>query len=168
MLELRYRSTTEALGEKWDYCAMCGPQSTRSVLKFDSGSTEPTADETITGGTSGDTGTLESVDVRSGTWAGGDAAGTMVLTSPTGDNTGSKTAAYCFQDNENLNGSSAGSNFATANGTGSVVRTGVVYPECDLVNYQGKNYCRPHFEFKFRNKFIDEAKMNINEGDRGK
>ena len=169
MLKLRYRDSTENLGEKWRPCVLCGPTSKRGLLYFDSGSTEPTAGETVTGATSADTGVLETCDVTSGTWAGGDAAGVMVLTTLTGDtafnrSTGAKAAV--FSDDENLNGSTSGNNFATANGNGSVCVSGILYPECDLVMYEGKEYCKAHFEFRYRNKLCDREKSTIDEGDR--
>lgn len=48
-------------------------------LGFDSGSTEIKADMEITGGTSGATAMVKEVVVTSGTWAGGDAAGFVIL-----------------------------------------------------------------------------------------
>lgn len=168
MLKLRYRKTTEVLGEKWDYCVWCGPQSIRSILHFDSGSSEPTVGETVTGATSGDTGVLAEVNLVTGSWAGGDAAGVFVLNTLTGSSINDKCNAYVFSDDENLNGSTTGNNFATANGAGSVTRTGIMYPESDLVFYRGKNYCRPHFEWRYKTEFIDDQKLKDLEGDRGK
>ena len=85
-------------------------------LAFDSGSVEPTVGETVTGATSTDTAIVYSVTLSSGSWAVGNAAGNLVLISPTGY----KADYSIFADNELLNGSTAGNNFATANGTGTV------------------------------------------------
>lgn len=60
---------------------MCGR---RWSMAFDSGSYEPQPGDTITGATSGATGYVESVTTSSGTWAGGDAAGTIYLRRLTG------------------------------------------------------------------------------------
>jgi hypothetical protein len=97
-------------------------------LAFDSGSVEPTVGETVTGATSGDTAIVYSISLSSGAWSVGNAVGNLVLTSPTG-----YIADYSiFSDNELLNGSVSGSNFATANGAGTVEtenlgETAVVY-----------------------------------------
>lgn len=62
------------------------------VLPFDAGSTEIAVDDVVTGGTSSATGIVLAVTVDSGTWAGNDAAGDVILYNMTGT----------FQDNENL------------------------------------------------------------------
>lgn len=56
----------------------------RWSMAFDSGSWEPQPGDTITGATSGATGYVESVTLSSGTWSGGDAAGTIYLRRKTG------------------------------------------------------------------------------------
>jgi hypothetical protein len=62
-------------------------------LNYDSGGTdEISPGDTITGETSGATGLVIAVSLDSGTWAGGDAAGTFTLRRVTGN----------FQDNEEL------------------------------------------------------------------
>ena len=58
--------------------------SDRFSMAFTSGSYEPAAGDTITGHTSGATGFVESVTRSSGTWAGGDAAGTIKFRRRTG------------------------------------------------------------------------------------
>ena len=77
-------------------------------LAYDSGSTEFTVGETITGATSAATGIVTHYTLVSGTWGGGDAAGSVYLRKVTGT----------FQDNELLDGSAhgtpGGSNMATA------------------------------------------------------
>ena len=50
-----------------------------ATLQFDTGSTEISADDAIVGGTSGATATVVSVTLSSGSWAAGDAAGTLVV-----------------------------------------------------------------------------------------
>ena len=66
---------------------------TEFSLGYDSGGTnEISAGDTITGETSGATGLVISVSLDSGTWAGGDAAGTFTLRRLVGN----------FQDNEEI------------------------------------------------------------------
>lgn len=56
----------------------------RTIAFTSGGTTEIEEDDTITGATSGATATVKRIIVTSGTWAGGDAAGTLVLYSQTG------------------------------------------------------------------------------------
>lgn len=130
----------------WKTCRVCGSREFKGIVYFDSGSVAPAVAETVTGATTGDTGVIEKVYLRSGTYAGGDAAGCLELTSPTGYELENWTM---FQDNENLNGSTSGANFATVNHVGSVVVNGVLYPLGDLVEYRGNYYCKPHFAWRF-------------------
>ena len=155
----------EGDGDSYDSCVICGPIERRAVIHFDSGSTEPTVDETITGATTSDTGVVENYQLESGTWAGGDAVGTIVVTSPSGYNADSLAI---FQDDENLNGSTAGSNFATVKGEPGVIQDGRIYPEWMLVEYRGNKYCRDHFYFKFKREWLDDQGVDISEKDRSK
>lgn len=150
-------------GEKWDVCCLCGSLRYRALVHFDSGSVTPTSGETITGATSGNTGVLTNYTKTSGTVAGGDAAGILEMSSPTGY---SSTHLEVFEDNENLNGSVSGANFATANGNGAVQISGRLIPDGGLVTYRGKKYCSAHFAFKFRREWQDDVKMPTDEGDR--
>lgn len=150
-------------GEKWDSCVLCGTRRIRGLVHFDSGSVAPTLSETITGATSGDTMVALKYVLISGTFAGGDAVGIIEGTSPTGYDDGN---LEIFQDNENLNGSTAGSNFATVNKTGAVSISGRLVSDSELVEYQGKQYCKSHFKFKFEHDWIDEAEVDKTEGDR--
>jgi len=54
-------------------------------IAFDTGTAAFTVGETLSGSVSGDTATIESVFVTSGTWAGGTAAGVMTISSETGN-----------------------------------------------------------------------------------
>ena len=56
-----------------------------AFVAFTSGSTEPSPGDTIWGDTSDENGFLEVLSLESGTWAGGDAAGYMLLSNLTGD-----------------------------------------------------------------------------------
>jgi hypothetical protein len=82
-----------------------------TVIEFSSGSSEIVAGETLTGGSSGETAVVISVTLESGSWAGGNASGTISVTDPSGS----------FTDGEALNGSLAGADAATAGGEISVV-----------------------------------------------
>ncbi|RMD93746.1 MAG: hypothetical protein D6811_04305 [Alphaproteobacteria bacterium] len=84
-------------------------QSFGRVLYFDAGSAAFSEGETVTGGTSGATATVERVVQQSGTWGGLDAAGYLVLSGVSG----------AFQDNEALSGGSGGA--ATANGVDAAI-----------------------------------------------
>jgi hypothetical protein len=149
--------------EKWVECVLCGTKRIRGLVHFTSGSVTPTSGETITGATSTDTMVITKYVLISGTFAGGDAVGIFEGTSPTGYDDGN---LEIFTSGENLNGSVSGSNFATTANKGAVSISGRLIADGDIVEYQGKNYCRPHFRFKFSNDFIDETKMDIDEGDR--
>ena len=82
------------------------------TLDYDSGgTTTPTIGETITGASSGRVGTLASYTTDTGSWAGGDAAGTMTLTSLSGP--------IVYTNDEALTGSTSGADMATANGVGT-------------------------------------------------
>ena len=150
-------------GYKWYECCLCGTLYRRAMVHFDSGSVAPTEGETITGATSGDTGVLSRYVLVSGTFAAGDAVGIIEMTSPTGYDDGN---LEIFQNDEALNGSTSGADFATANKTGAVQISGRLIPEKDIVEYRGKFYCRPHFIFKFRNEWRDDEKPEQDEGDR--
>ena len=75
------------------------------TMNFDSGSIEPKVNEILTGFTSESTAKVISVNKDSGTWAGGDAAGTITL----------KNCDGCFNDNEVIGGSEGGADILTVN-----------------------------------------------------
>ncbi len=76
------------------------------VLYFDAGTAAFEEDETLTGGTSGATATIDRIVTQDGTWAGTDQEGYLVLSSVSGT----------FQDNETITGGTS-SGSATSNGT---------------------------------------------------
>ena len=133
------------------------------MVHFYSGSVTPAEGETVTGASSGDTGTLARYVLISGTAAGGDAVGVMEFTSPTGYDLGN---LEIFEKDELLNGSVSGDNFATATNKGAIQVSGRLIPEQDLVEYRGKKYCRAHFRFTYENDWKDEAGVNDDENDR--
>lgn len=79
---------------------------TEEILCFDAGTTAFVAGETVTGGTSLVTGTIEEVVVRSGTWGGNDAAGYLRISSVSGE----------FENDEALTSASGA---ATSDGAGT-------------------------------------------------
>jgi hypothetical protein len=95
--------------------------------------------------------------------AGGDAIGVIEGKTPTGY---SDIDLEIFQNDENLNGSVAGNNFATVKGIGAVQVSGRLIPDSDMVVYRGKKYCKDHFKFKFRREWLDDARIESGEGDR--
>ena len=147
-------------GHKWRSCILCDTSHTRVYLKFDSGSVLPVTDETLTGDTSGDTGVVTDVTLLSGSWAGGDAKGFVEMKT----DTGTDSDGQCLSDDETVTGSTGGSNILTADGNGQKKKYGRLYPESDLVFYDGSWFCRPHFGYRYRYKFQKEADYNIEEG----
>lgn len=92
-------------------------------LNFNSGSTVFSRGETITGATSGATGVVEFWYVDSGTWGGGDAAGTLYLANVSGT----------FQA-EDLNGSTGGNNIASSTGAAVGYKAALAFE--DLEDFQ--------------------------------
>jgi hypothetical protein len=111
---------------------------------------------------SGDTAYVERYTVTSGSFAAGDAAGVIEATVPTGYD---ENNLEIFTNDENLDGASAGTSFATVNGIGAVQISGRLF--ADTVEYEGKRYCVPHFRMKFEKTWADDAKIDTTkEGDR--
>jgi hypothetical protein len=156
---------TELQGDRYRHCHVCGPVTYRAIIHFDSGSTAPTVGETVTGATSGHTGIIEFAQLTSGTYVGGDAAGVLILTSPTGHN---HDSLRIFSEDENLSGSSSGDNFCDVDGTPTVNINGRLHPDWNLIEYRGLYYCKEHFEFMFRKEWEDEEKISTDEPLRGK
>lgn len=140
------------LNTGWDYCSMCGRPEYMALLYFKQASVQPTIGETITGGTSGATGVIDDFELLDGAWDG-TGEGYIYLTSPTGMN---KRLLSIFSDGEALSGSISGSNFAYADGDGSVLINGLLYPLEDLSEYNGKKYCPKHIKL-----FEGEAEENL-------
>jgi hypothetical protein len=147
-------------GDKYFPCHICGPEKTWAVVHFDSGSVAPTVGETVTGATTADTGVIDTVTLSSGSYAGGDAVGVIVLSSVTGY---SRDTSLVFQDNEALTGSTSGADFATVNGVTGVTRNGRLYPEWATVEYDGRRYCNAHFPWRYRREWEDDSKIDITE-----
>ena len=166
-------------GLKFDECVLCGARRYSALVHYDNSTNTPVIGETITGVTSGDTGVVEKVYNYAGTgnanyvygtgmygfsaYAGSNSSGILVLTSITGYD---KISLDIFQDNEYITGSVSGASFATVNKTGSVQVSGRLVPDSELIEYQGKKYCRQHFRFKFGHTWVDEQKVDSGELDR--
>jgi len=143
-------------------CTLCGARYKRVDFWFDSGSVEPTVGETLTGDTSGDTGVVVSSSYHSGTYAGGDAKGTVELSGATG-----VSDRFAFEEDETITGSTGGADMMTTDSVGSEKVYGRMYPEWNLATYRGKKYCLPHFHYISRKNYERDAEINITEEDRG-
>jgi hypothetical protein len=151
-------------------CNFCGSFYHEVELKFDSGSVAPTVGETITGATSTDTGVVDDVELLSGSYAGGDAAGILTLSSPTGcgaDITTTTKHDYGLwgTDNEALNGSTGGADMMTLNGNGHRKSYGRLWPENQLIFRDGKYWCPEHYKFRYSKQDRLDATFDIT--DRG-
>lgn len=145
------------LRDAWRRCVLCCARATYVEAPFDNGTAEFAKGETVTGATSGDTGIVAEVELVSGSWAGGDAAGYLTLSSPTGlDSDG-----HWGEDNETIT-STSGS--ATLNGKGTKKVQGFSYPQRDMVFADGRWYCRWHYNYRFKRKREDENVITIQDG----
>ena len=154
----------DVAGAKWDVCVLCGSKRVKVLVHFDSGSVAPTTGETITGATSTDTFVVEGYHLISGTFAAGDAVGVIEGKTPTGYD---DINLEIFQNDENLNGSTSGANFATVNKIGAVQISGRLIPDSEMIEYKGKKYCSAHFRFTFNKEWADDAEIDTKkEGDR--
>lgn len=154
---------------QWRACRVCGTPEYRAIVYFDAGTVAPTVDayssvtKTWTGGevvtgSAGATGTIHKAYLRSGSYAGGDAAGCLELRSPTGYERENYTM---FVNNETLTGAS--SFRAVVDTVGSVVINGMLYPDSDMIEYCGQWYCKPHYVWKFKPEWDTEYTFKANE-----
>jgi len=158
---------------EWVECVWCGAKALRVEIYFDTGSVEPTDDEKVTGGTSGDTGYVleDSLVLYDGSWAGGDAEGWLTLYTVTGHDylTGIWGSA-----GEALTGASTlVCELATqSNGDphGIIKMDGVTLHRIeDCTQRDGKWYCHEHYHWYFHGKDRDKSNRDarIDERDRG-
>jgi hypothetical protein len=127
-----------------------------ATLDFTSGAVAPTVGETLTGATSGDTGVVKEVALYSGTYAGGDATGRILLETITGwDN-----LQYSLYDvGESITGSTGGSSMMVVyNGTVKVNNR--LSPEGETVMIDGVRYCKFHYELRFPIRYLYEATID--------
>ena len=164
-LKIRYPWPTK-VHNAFGTCILCSPKVVQFELRFDTGSVEPVAGEILTGGSSTDTGVVASVTfgavrtevvLESGTWAGGDAVGFIVLESCTGITDDSDDGRHCFEDNEAVTGDSGATLVADDVATEKVYM--IPWPRQMLYKYEGKYYCPYHYEFRQRCKELDKAKL---------
>ena len=151
----------DLLSEKWKTCRLCGEKFVQAEVPFTGGKVEPTVGETVTGATSSKTGTVHSWQLDSGTWAGADAAGRITLSSPS-----SFTDNLWGTEDEVLNGSTAGTAFATMDGQGFKKVYGVFHPRSELVLEDGGYYCKAHHAFKFKVRRRDENILQVTEDEK--
>jgi len=121
-------------GEKWHTCHLCGGNQYKRVeVKFTSGGTkEVKEDDTLTGAASTDYGTVTEVELLSGTWAGGDAAGYIEIENAVG------VADRLWGSEDEVLKTDASSNIATMDGYGYEKTYGIMYPLSYLTKYEGK------------------------------
>ena len=72
---------------------------------------------------------------------------------------------YIFADNETVNGSVGGTNILTAQGVGSRHGYGRLYPESELIERDGRRFCRDHYFWVFPVKDWAEMEVNVQEDD---
>lgn len=152
---------SENQGEQWDSCIICGKSYLFVELSFDSGSVEPQIGETLTGATTGCTGAVKRLHLLTGSWAGGDAAGYLYLENPTGWHW---PHDICFDNDEDVNGSVGGTNILTCQGDGLLKRSGRLYQSGDIVEYQGKKYCRTHYHIYWDKRLSEKSRYDVSEG----
>lgn len=164
-LKIRYPWPTKD-HRAYGTCILCSPKLIQFELRFDQGSVEPVAGETLTGGSSTDTGVVATVTlgstrtelfVESGAWADGDASGFVVLESCTGVTDDSDDGRHCFEDNEAVSGGSGATLVADDVAVEKVYM--IPWPKEMLYKYEGKFYCPYHYNFRVTKKEIDKAKL---------
>ena len=111
-------ATIENSPEEW--CSVFIDTSPVFSVPFDGGSSEIIVGETITGATSGATGTVTLVVVTGGTWGGGDAEGYILIESASG----------IFENNEEIDGSTSGNDAAEVDGDMSRITPKVIEKSC--------------------------------------
>jgi len=153
--------------EKWKTCYHCDARYLTCELKYDAGgTTEPTVGETFTGATSGDTGVVTEVQTLiSGSWTGDNATGYITLDTLTGYDGEQLTM---FEDNEAINGTTAGNDCLICDGAGQIHIGGIFYPKRLMVKHEGRWYCIWHYRFKTRLENLDKQKIDVREDERGK
>lgn len=170
MIRARYQRNTD-LNQRWYTCELCGTDHRTVELLFINGSTEPSTDDVLTGASSTDYGTVESVALWDGTWAGGDASGIIELSSPSGisSQTADDNPFTAFTLSENIDNTTTDTdNVMSCHATlyGQAKQYGRFHPESDIVRYQGKTYCTYHFNYRFEREWNEEEKIDIKEDNR--
>ena len=152
-------------------CVFCSPKLVQFQLSFDQGSVAPIAGEVLTGGDSTDTGvvatyksgvgtavTRTDLHIESGSWAGSDAKGYVMLNSCTGVTETTTDGRSCFEDNEAVTGDTAA---ALVVDDVAIEKVSMIpWPEQMLYKYEGKFYCPYHYPFRSRRRELDKAKLS--------
>ena len=167
MIKTKFYHNTD-LNQRWYDCVVCGTSHRTIELQFISGSTEPSVGDVLTGSSSGDSGTVVTVTLWDGTWAGGDASGIIDLSSPSGlsSQTADSNPFTAFTLSEAIeNTTTAASNVMSCHATvyGQGKQYGRPHPEGDVIRYRGKIYCNRHFIYRFQQEWDDEEKIDIKE-----
>ncbi len=153
------RSPSENTHSGWDDCVFCGKKHIQVDLKFNSGSVEPTVGETLTGATSTSTAVVVATVLTSGTWAGSDAAGWVTCSSPSawdGD------TGRWGSENEAITGSVSA--VFTLSRYGIIKKYGTLHASGDLIERDGRRYCKEHYRWFWRPKDRDDQQTDIKEG----
>jgi hypothetical protein len=129
-----------------------------AVIQYISGTVEPTVGEVLTSASA--SGTVLEYQLMSGTFAGGDAAGQITMTSPAGYD---DVLEYCFKDGETVTGSAGAA--MTVSGPGALKRYGRLYPEGEMSLIDGRWYCSFHYNLRFPIKYLDEAIIPVDEAE---
>jgi hypothetical protein len=137
-------------------CSVCGFNQYWATLDFTSGSVAPSVGETLTGASSGHTGVVKEVALYSGTYAGGDAVGRILLETIVGWD---RLQYLLFTEGEEVNGSTSGSSMLTVyNGTVKVNNR--LSPEGETVLVDGVRFCRFHHDLRFPKKYLIESTID--------
>jgi len=159
MLKLNFDiKETDAKEEKWHDAPWTGKFVKKYQMHFNSGSTEPQAGETLTGADSGTTAVVSSVSVCSGSWANGDAAGTITFTSAGSDQ---------FTAGEQINGSVGGNNMLTCLASVQAGH-GLLHPMSNMTKRDGKWWTSELYDWYYRKRDESDADIDVSETDRGK
>jgi hypothetical protein len=156
-MALREFYPTPAYDEhRYRECAVCGMNEYWAVLDFTSGSVAPTAGETLTGASSGHTGVVIEAQLYSGTYAGGDAAGRILLETITGKD---MLQYSIFTAGEEANGSTGGAAMLTVT-SGTVKVNNRLSPEGETAVVDGVRYCKFHFDLRFPKQYLRDATID--------
>jgi len=169
-LKIRYSWPSKS-HKPYGTCALCSPKLIQFELRFDQGSVAPIADEILTGDSSEATGVVATHTIspagteqtetdlylESGTWAGGDAKGFVVLNSCTGVTEDDDDGRFCFEDNEDITGDTAAVLVADDVAVEKVYM--IPWPKTMLSKYEGKWYCPYHYRFRSTKKEVDKVRL---------
>lgn len=167
MINPKFPHNTD-LNQRFYACVICGTPHRTIELQFINGSTEPSEDDVLTGASSTDSGTVESVALWTGTWAGGDAAGIIELSDPSGlsaqDSDTNPFTAFTLSENiDNTTTTDTNVMQCHATNLGQGKQYGRFHPEGNIIKYRGQKYCRWHFDYRFKQEWDEEQHLDIEE-----